>query len=121
MSPALVHINHLSSRRPFIQSYLMPGRMKFPVRVSLQCFVLVFIMWFGFKHIFPALLASQISVTRATQVVLGDASEQPQTGNVAYTLPTERTFLLNVPAAYKHDEPHPLVLSFHGGQSPMVL
>lgn len=100
----------------------MSGRIEFSVRVPLQCFVIVSIMLFGFKHIFPALLASQISVTRATQVVLSDASaEQPQTGNVAYTLPTERTFLLNVPAAYKHEEPHPLVLSFHGGQSPVVL
>lgn len=100
----------------------MSGHIEFSVRVPLQCFVIVSIMLFGFKHIFPALLASQISVTRATQVVLSDASaEQPQTGNVAYTLPTERTFLLNVPAAYKHEEPHPLVLSFHGGQSPVVL
>lgn len=100
----------------------MPGRMRSSVRVFLQCFVIVFIMLFGFRHIFPALLASQIGGTRATQVVLSDASaEQPQTGNVAYTLPTERTFLLNVPAAYKHEEPHPLVLSFHGGQSPVEL
>lgn len=79
-------------------------------------------MVFGLKHIFPALLASQASFTRATQVVLGDTSaEQPQIGNVAYRLPTERTFLLNVPAAYRHEEPHPLVLSFHGGQSVFVL
>lgn len=79
-------------------------------------------MLIGFKHIFLALLASQISSTAATQVVLSDASaEQPQTGNIAYMLPTERTFLLNVPTEYKHEEPHPLVLSFHGGQSSMAL
>lgn len=96
--------------------------MRSAVRVFLHCFVIVCIMLFGFRHIFPALLASQISATGATQVVLSDASaEQPQTGNVAYTLPTERTFLLNVPDAYKHEEPHPLVLSFHGGQSPVEL
>lgn len=95
----------------------MPGRVKLSFRVFLQCFVIVFIMLIGFKHIFPALLASQASFTRASQVVLSDASaESPETGNVAYTLPTERTFLLNVPAAYEHEEPHPLVLSFHGGQ-----
>lgn len=100
----------------------MPGRFKSSLRVLLQCFVIVLIMLIGFKHIFPALLASQISSTRATQVVLSDTSaEQPKTGNVAYTLPTDRTFLLNVPTAYKHEEPHPLVLSFHGGQSSMAL
>lgn len=98
----------------------MPGHLRLSVRVFLQCFIVVSIMLFGFSHIFPALLASQIGDTRATQVVLSDASdEQPQTGNVAYTLPTERTFLLNVPAAYKHEESHPLVLSFHGGKSPV--
>lgn len=95
----------------------MPGRIGSSVRVFLLYFVIVFIMLLGFRHIFPALLASKIGGTIGTQIVLSDASaEQPQTGNVAYTLPTERTFLLNVPAAYKHDEPHPLVLSFHGGQ-----
>lgn len=99
----------------------MPGVTKSSVRFCLQCFVIVPIMLFGFKHIFPALLASEISISRASQVVLSDASaEQPQTGNVAYKLPTERTFLLNVPVAYKHEEPHPLVLSFHGGQSPGI-
>lgn len=90
--------------------------MKFPIRVFLQYFGIVFIMLLGIKFIFPVLLASHASGARATQVVLSDASaEQPQTGNVAYTLPTERTFLLNVPAAYTHETPHPLVLSFHGG------
>ena len=49
---------------------------------------------------------------QATQVVLVD---EPQVGNVAYTLPTDRTFLLNVPATYSHGELYPLVLSFHGG------
>lgn len=102
--------------------YLMPEHMRPPVRVFLQCFVIAFTMLIGFRHIFSALVAAQISGTRATQVVLSDASaQQPQTGNVAYTLPTERTFLLNVPTGYKHEEPHPLVLSFHGGQSPPAL
>lgn len=94
----------------------MPGRVKSSIRFFLQWFSVAFIMELGLKHIFPALLASQASFTGATQIVLSDASaEGPQTGNVAYTLPTERTFLLNVPAAYQHEEPHPLVLSFHGG------
>lgn len=53
--------------------------------------------------------------TQASQVVLS-AESKSQTGNVAYTLPTERTFLLNVPEAYRHGDPHPLVLSFHGGE-----
>ncbi|KAL3426108.1 hypothetical protein PVAG01_02899 [Phlyctema vagabunda] len=48
--------------------------------------------------------------TQASQVILS----APATGNVAYTLPSERTFLLNVPAAYVHEKAHPLVLSFHG-------
>ncbi|KAG9229532.1 Alpha/Beta hydrolase protein [Amylocarpus encephaloides] len=39
---------------------------------------------------------------------------QPATGNIEYTLDTERTFLLNVPRNYSHGEPYPLVLSFHG-------
>jgi poly(3-hydroxybutyrate) depolymerase len=96
--------------------------MKFPIYLFLQCFGIVSIMLLGFKHIFPALLASHASGASPAQVVLSDAStEQPQTGNVAYALPTERTFLLNVPAAYKHEEPHPLVLSFHGGKSPLAL
>ena len=51
-------------------------------------------------------------LVQESQVIL---SSKPTTGNVAYTLPTERTFLLNVPAAYDHEELHPLVLSFHGG------
>ncbi len=42
-------------------------------------------------------------------------TSKPPTGNVEYILPTERTFLLNVPEAYKHGEPHPVVFSFHGG------
>lgn len=100
----------------------MPGRVRSSVQVFLQYFVIVFIMLFGFKHVFPVLFVSQIGATSGTQVVLSDASaEQPQTGNVAYTLPTQRTFLLNVPAAYQHEEPHPLVLSFHGGQSTKLL
>ena len=53
------------------------------------------------------------ALARASQVVL---SSEPATGNIEYTLPTERTFLLNVPAHYNHGEPLPLVLSFHGGQ-----
>lgn len=50
---------------------------------------------------------------QASQVIL---SSSPAIGNVKYVLPTERTFLLNVPEAYAHGEPHPLVLSFHGGK-----
>lgn len=51
-------------------------------------------------------------LARASQIVM---SSEPATGNIEYTLPTERTFLLNVPAGYTHGEPLPLVLSFHGG------
>ncbi|KAK6193831.1 hypothetical protein LQW54_012051 [Pestalotiopsis sp. IQ-011] len=52
----------------------------------------------------------------ASQVVLSGphSSSSPVRGNVKYTLPTERTFLLNVPDTYEHEESHPLVLSFHG-------
>lgn len=52
-------------------------------------------------------------VAQAAQVVL---TGKPTIGNIAYSLPTDRTFLLNVPAGYIHGEPHPLVLSFHGGK-----
>lgn len=45
-----------------------------------------------------------------------DLNTAPETGNIPYTLPTERTFLLNVPETYKHGEAYPLVLSFHGGE-----
>lgn len=57
------------------------------------------------------------SLSKASQVLTGGGGggAEPPTGNIAYTLPTERTFLLNVPEAYKHGEEHPLVLSFHGG------
>lgn len=55
----------------------------------------------------------------ASQVVLSgphSSSESfPVRGNLKYTLPTERTFLLNVPDTYEQEESHPLVLSFHGG------
>lgn len=54
------------------------------------------------------LLVAQLA--QASQIVL---SSQPKTGNIKYMLPTERTFLLNVPEAYS-GEPLPLVLSFHG-------
>jgi poly(3-hydroxybutyrate) depolymerase len=53
------------------------------------------------------------SLVQASQLVL---SSQTRTGNVAYTIPTERTFLLNIPEDYVHGEPYPLVLSFHGGE-----
>lgn len=56
------------------------------------------------------------SLSKASRVLTGGGGgAEPPTGNIAYTLPTERTFLLNVPEAYKHGEEHPLVLSFHGG------
>lgn len=51
-------------------------------------------------------------LARPSQVPL---SSKPNTGNIPHSLPTERTFLLNVPVAYTHGELHPLVLSFHGG------
>lgn len=60
--------------------------------------------------------------TKASQVVLDHdyegltAAAAPTTGNIVYNLPTERKFLLNVPEAYNHGEPHPLVLAFHGGK-----
>ncbi|KAI0130484.1 ferulic acid esterase [Xylariales sp. AK1849] len=49
----------------------------------------------------------------ASQIALSTPSE-PATGKIDYVLPTERTFLLNVPSTYDRKEPHPLVLSFHG-------
>lgn len=58
------------------------------------------------------------SLVDASQVVL---SSNPKTGNVKYVLPTERTFLLNVPTSYKHGDALPLVLSFHGGRSLFFL
>ena len=32
------------------------------------------------------------------------------------TLPSERRFLLDVPGSYNSSLPHPMVLSFHGGE-----
>lgn len=65
------------------------------------------------------------SLDKASQLVLGtqglDAATAPATGNIAYTLPTERTFLLNVPEDYQHGQQHPLVLSFHGGEQHIPL
>ncbi|KAK9425705.1 putative Ferulic acid esterase [Seiridium unicorne] len=55
-----------------------------------------------------AALASQVVLSPPVQAVL------PATGNLKYALPTERTFLLNVPPAYDHTESYPLVISFHG-------
>ncbi|WVQ82457.1 hypothetical protein IAT38_004586 [Cryptococcus sp. DSM 104549] len=55
-------------------------------------------------------LSSAFALAAPSQLVLSS----PITGNVNYTLPTERTFLLNVPEAYVHGEPHPVVFSFHG-------
>ena len=60
------------------------------------------------------LVALVAGLAGASQVVL---SEEPAVGNVAYVLPTERTFLLNIPTTYSHDEAYPLVLSFHGGMA----
>jgi poly(3-hydroxybutyrate) depolymerase len=48
---------------------------------------------------------------------LSSAVSSPPTGHVERVFPDERTFLLNVPEAYEHGVPHPLVLSFHGGES----
>lgn len=66
--------------------------------------------------------ASQVILSSGTPGISSNLPEDdvssPATGNVKYVLPTERTFLLNVPKAYEHSESHPLVLSFHGGQSP---
>ncbi|KAH6657399.1 ferulic acid esterase [Truncatella angustata] len=67
-----------------------------------------------FKTIALALSASTVL---ASQIVLSRPSlspHAPATGNVKYALPTERTFLLNVPPTYDHADSHPLVLSFHG-------
>lgn len=41
-------------------------------------------------------------------------SRNPQ--HVFRTLPSGRSFLLNVPQAYNHDVAHPVVFSFHGGK-----
>lgn len=60
-----------------------------------------------------SLFVGAVTASQEAQVLL---SSQLPTGNIAYTLPTNRTFLLNVPAGYVHGEPHPLVLSFHGGR-----
>ena len=40
----------------------------------------------------------------------------PPTGHHEKVFPDQRTFLLNVPEKYEHGVPHPLVLSFHGGE-----
>lgn len=66
-----------------------------------------------------SLLALGASSALASQIVLSSPPAHisgPTTGNVKYTLPTERTFLLNVPTAYDQAESYPLVLSFHGGE-----
>lgn len=70
------------------------------------------------RGLFPALLAADLGRVSQVPIVNQDASlsTEPATGNIPYILPTERTFLLNVPESYKHEEPHPLVLSFHGGE-----
>lgn len=72
----------------------------------------------GAGNFFSALLA--LGSGDPSQNPLGNDEHQvstgPRTGNILYTLPTERTFLLNVPEAYTNDEPLPLVLSFHGGK-----
>lgn len=76
----------------------------------------------------PGVLVSTLlaaSFRKASQVVLNlnnhlEGLTAPKTGNIPYTLPTERTFLLNVPETYKHEEAHPLVLSFHGGKSILI-
>lgn len=70
------------------------------------------------KGLSCALLAASLGRAWQIPIVGHDASldSKPATGNIPYKLPTERTFLLNVPDAYAHGEPHPLVLSFHGGE-----
>ncbi|ODN81114.1 hypothetical protein L202_03208 [Cryptococcus amylolentus CBS 6039] len=47
-------------------------------------------------------------------------ADDPPTGSFNITLPSEREFLLNVPAGYKHGEKHPLVFSFHGANGNKV-
>jgi poly(3-hydroxybutyrate) depolymerase len=64
-----------------------------------------------------SLFLAIVGLVKASQLVL---SSQPLTGNVAYTLLTERTFLLNIPEDYVHGEPYPLVLSFHGGEQSFL-
>ncbi|KAF3764326.1 alpha/beta-hydrolase [Cryphonectria parasitica EP155] len=53
----------------------------------------------------------------ASQTGLGnhDVDKEPRKGNIPFILDSGRTFLLNVPDAYDPGQPHPLVLSFHGG------
>lgn len=58
------------------------------------------------------------SLVPTSQVAI---SSKPVTGNIVYTLDTERTFLLNVPKSYDVEESYPLVLSFHGGQYISIL
>lgn len=65
-----------------------------------------------------ALLPSHMllaGLAQASQIIINSS---PPTGNVEYSLPSKRTFLLNVPESYKHGEPHPVVFSFHGGKFP---
>ncbi|KAH8646852.1 ferulic acid esterase [Xylariales sp. PMI_506] len=65
------------------------------------------------------MLSSLLGLAFAATPVLASAAQivlaaLPPTGNIAIQLPSQRTFLLNVPAVYNHDEEYPLVLSFHG-------
>lgn len=62
--------------------------------------------------IFTLLAANIIRATSQHQAALSPTS--PSTGNILYTLPNAREFLLNVPPTYTADIPLPLVLSFHG-------
>lgn len=66
--------------------------------------------------ILSALLAANaVHASLPPQLALNPTTTTaPATGNIPYTLPSERVFLLNVPPSYTHGEPAPLVLSFHG-------
>lgn len=77
----------------------------------------------GVGNLFSALFAFNYGESSQNSLVAGNVPPLavPVTGNIHYTLPTERTFLLNVPEAYTYDEPLPLVLSFHGGKSPISI
>ncbi|ODN86089.1 poly(3-hydroxybutyrate) depolymerase [Cryptococcus wingfieldii CBS 7118] len=90
-------------------------------------------------RIFPTILGFALSALASPQLVFPDSDSNddisllyqsqsplistlnpvegqadPPKGNVKYILPTERTFLLNVPEGYLHGKEHPVVFTFHG-------
>lgn len=65
--------------------------------------------------LFSSVFSLLSSLWTGSSILVGPS---PPTGHVDRQLPTERTFLLNVPTTYTHGTPHPLILSFHGGKWP---